>query len=109
MLLIYTPVVTNRTRYVMDYIFKEQFGIEYSITNDRNAWTNERSIPKFCYAPEPLEEGIYFFSTGLLDRNDISEQDLNTGTYGDIPVLFAHNHSRSLLNFDPFADVFYLL
>jgi hypothetical protein len=93
----------------MDHIFKEQFGIEYSITNDRNAWTNERSIPKFYYAPEPLEEGIYFFSTGLLDRNDISEQDLNTVTYGDIPVLFAHNDTRSLLNFDPFAAVFYLL
>jgi len=109
MLLIYTPVITNRTRYVFDHIFREQFGIEYAITNDTNAWINERSIAKFCYAPEPLEEGIYFFSNGLLDRNDISEQDLNTGTYGDIAFLFAHNDTRSLLNFDPFAAVFYLL
>ena len=36
MLLIYTPHITQRIQYIMQYVFEEQFELAYKIINDEN-------------------------------------------------------------------------
>ncbi|HYJ63239.1 MAG TPA: polysaccharide deacetylase family protein, partial [Parafilimonas sp.] len=53
--------------------------------------------------------GIYFFANGLLHEANIREPELSMGVCNETQVLFAHHNANSLLNFDVFAAIFYVL
>ncbi|MEP6513964.1 MAG: hypothetical protein ABJA79_08845, partial [Parafilimonas sp.] len=108
MLLIYTPNSSSRLVYTMDHVFKEQFGIDYNITNGKEEYLESKQQEKLSYTAEDPGHGLYFFANGLLTENDIKKIELNEGTYNGIPVLFCHNENAAL-NFDVFAAIFYLL
>lgn len=90
MLLIYSSPITSRLRFVFDFIFKEQLGMDYRITDDRDEFLKSDS-PKFSYAFAPLSGELNFRSHSLIFENDIHEQDY------------------SVLKTDQFATVFFLL
>ncbi len=109
MLLIYTPHTSNRLRYVLNHIFKQQLGIPYAITNEYAIYQHEKIASKFIYDDQNKGHGVFFYASTLLKETKIHKFPLSEGQFGDIPVLFSHNHQDSALNFDVFAAVFYLL
>lgn len=109
MLLIYTPYTTSRIQYVMQYIFEERLGIEYSITNDKEAYLSNTDALHISYAETDIKKGIFFSAGKMLFENDIKEMELHESTCNDITVLFSHNNKAAALSFDVFAAVFYLL
>ncbi len=109
MLIIYVPAITNRLLYVMDYVFKEQLGVEYALYNNKEEFILHTSTQRIIYAEEMFDnDALFFFSTGLLVENDIKDIEVKTGTLNSIPVLFQHKNEAAL-GFDVFAAVFYLL
>lgn len=110
MLLIFTPFTSNRLKYVFDYIFHERFCIDYTLTDNLEAFKNENDIAKFCYAEKSVDKSLFFYASSLLlNEEDIREYKLNEAVYNDSIVLFAHQNKSSALEFDIFAAVFYLL
>src|SRR3954468_20758231 len=109
MLIIYTPHITNRILYTIQYIFKERLGIAYSITNNMEEYTSKSSGLKIVYDAEGLTEGVFVYSNGLLCESNINKFKLHEGTCGDIKALFTHNNEEAVLNFDIFSAIFYLL
>ena len=108
MLIIYASTITNRLQYVMDYVFKEQLGIEYVFCYDKNDFIFNPSTEKIIYGEEKFADVLYFFSNTLLFETDIKDVELSTAILNDVPVLFNHEHQDALA-FDVFAAIFYLL
>ncbi len=90
MLLIYAIQITNRLRFTLDFIFKEQLGIEYRITDQFEEF-QKCDTPKFSYATSSLIDELNFSSQALLFENEIQDQDYNQ------------------LKSDRFAAIFFLL
>src|SRR5436305_488641 len=108
MLLIYTPHITNRIRYIMHYIFEERLGILYTLTNNKDEFKNNIQHLKIVYANEPLKNGLNFYACALLFEENIKAVNLSEGVFNDVKILFVHN-KNSALPFDVFAAIFYLL
>jgi uncharacterized protein DUF7033 len=108
MLLIYTPNITPRIKYIMHYVFEEQFGLKYEIVNDEKKFNNNNSAEKIIYSAKNIGNGVYFFSNDLLFENDIKEFDIFSGEVNNKIVLFKHD-KKDALGFDVFAAIFYLL
>ena len=108
MLLIYTPYITNRIRYVMQYVFEERLGVDYSITSDKQRFLSNTDDFKIVYAKENLENEAFFYAHNLLFETDIQKIEVAVRTYNETKILFAHNNN-SALPFDVFAAIFYLL
>ncbi|MEP6465043.1 MAG: hypothetical protein ABJB05_02005, partial [Parafilimonas sp.] len=109
MLLIYTPHITNRIQYIMQYIFEEKFGINYQLINNIEAYKNDKHYLKIAYANQNIQEGLFFYADTLLFQENIQSIELNAGFFNNIKVLFAHSNNLSALPFDVFAAIFYLL
>jgi uncharacterized protein DUF7033 len=108
MVLIYTPHITPRIQYVMNYVFEEQFGLEYKIINDEDEFINNKTERKIIYSKKNIGGGVYFFSYDLLFENDIKEFDLCSAEFNNKIALFKHDE-HDALGFDVFAAIFYLL
>ncbi len=108
MVLIYTPHITSRMQYVMNYVFEEQFGLAYKIINNEYEFINSKTEAKIIYSKKNIGNGAYFFSYDLLFENDIKEFDLYSAEINNSIVLFKHD-KKDTLGFDIFASIFYLL
>jgi len=69
MILIYSKHISNRLRYVTDFIFKDK-NITYSITNSESEFKNSHLI-KINYSKKELEANLSFTPQGILFENDI--------------------------------------
>jgi len=108
MVLVYAPYITARLQYVMNYVFEEQFGLEYKIINNENEFINSKTEAKIIYSKTNIDNGVYFFSYDLLFENDIKEFDLYSAEVNNTIALFKHDKKDSL-GFDVFASIFYLI
>lgn len=103
MLLIYSKLKTPRLKYVLNHIFTNQYGLEYTLTDDLNAAKlhiglvinySESEIPKSLQImPELL-----LFQTNIDYWNMVLEQKVE---------MIETNNSK--INFDIFAAVFFHL
>ena len=108
MLLIYSPVVTNRLTYIFDLIFRELLGLEFritSLTDEFTAWTD----PKINYSGTNPGNGLYFRASGILFENTIVDQKIDVVILNGSLVFYAHSDASSVLPFDPFAAAFYMV
>ena len=65
-LLILVPKVTNRLQYTFELIFREELGITYELTTDKELFNSHKGA-KFQYGESQLVEGTLFQkSAGLL-------------------------------------------
>lgn len=108
MLFIYIPAITNRIKYVMDYVFNEQLGIAYTLCDDENMFRESNATQKIIYAEQDIISGIYFYNSGLLLQAAIKDIELNADKVNETPVIFKHD-KKDALGFDVFAAIFYLL
>ncbi len=106
MLLIYSDITSSRLQYTCDFIFKEQFGIDYKITIDSESFRNHAGA-KINYSNSRMEDVYTIQSQSLLFEQDIKEQTINCVDLNNYKAFF--KTSDSDFPFDIFAAIFYLL
>ena len=107
MLLIYSASASPRLKYIFDLIFRDILGIEYTLSQDADAFAFS-SLPKISYAEKPIGEELFFYSTELLFEKRIHAQDIIVFVWEDTKAFFA-THPKYAFPFDPFAASFYLV
>lgn len=106
MILIYLKKHTARSEYVFGFIFKEQFGIAYKVTEDLNEFENFTGS-KINYSTQRLLSGFYIHNNGLLQDDSLKRVEIIIGETENIKVLFPSTDCD--LGFDLFAGTFYML
>lgn len=105
-LLIYVPLLTPRIKYIFNFIFNSILKTEVGFSVSIEEFV-QSTLPKFCYAPQPIGGELLFKSTNLLFEHKITAQQIRTIRFGDHKVPFPVE--KSTLPFDVFAASFYFL
>ncbi len=105
-LLIYSPKVTPRIKYIFNFIFREILVCEFEFTSIAADFIKSSS-PKISYCEAPLGDELFFCSSSILNNHKVEKLDLKITSFGDQQVPFAVNNST--LPFDIFAASFYFL
>jgi hypothetical protein len=107
MLLIYLPQTSPRIDYVFDLVFKHEWEIEYSITNEQQVFENYAD-EKINYSGTKFNDEFFIQSTPLLSENYISKKDVVVEEKHGTKVLFPTDISCDL-GFDVFSAIFYMV
>lgn len=107
MILVYTPVVKPRIRYIFKHFFGSRMGEELSFTSDLSVFI-AHSGPKMSYGDAPLGNEFFIAAHGLLAEQGIQTTDLQVFDWEGLPAFFA-TQDKSALPFDFFAAAFYLM
>jgi hypothetical protein len=107
-LLIYITKVSNRSRYIFEFIFNDLLGLEISLTDNKDEFLTFEG-PKFSYAEAPLKDEMFIRSNGLLSETGVSEKEIEFFTHESLPAFFATRDERSVFPFDLFALSFFLV
>ncbi|MBC7412972.1 MAG: polysaccharide deacetylase family protein [Bacteroidia bacterium] len=109
MLLIYTPHITNRLRYTLNFIFNDFLGIEYKTTNSIDEYNNTTALAKLNYSRTAgTDIEIMLFPHGLLKETGINEQTIKVASHSGTPMFFGTS-ANATLPYDLFACVFYMI
>jgi hypothetical protein len=107
MLLIYTPSITPRLRYIFSLIFNEILKIEIEITSDKEMFEYFNGA-KLNYSEKKIGEEPLFHPAPLLFEKNITNQLINVFDWEGTKAFFAVP-AQSVFPFDPFAAAFYLV
>jgi hypothetical protein len=107
MLLIYTPKITSRHKYIFKLFFNEIHQIKFQIT-EREDEFKVFDGAKLNYSNTSFENEIFIESIGLLNEKGINQQDINVSPQNNIPAFF-QSQSDSSMGFDVFSASFYLV
>lgn len=107
MLLIYTPKITSRHKYIFKLFFNEIHQIKFQIT-EREDEFKAFDGAKLNYSNTSFEDEIFIESIGLLNEKGINQQDINVSPQNNIPAFF-QSQSDSSIGFDVFSASFYLV
>jgi hypothetical protein len=108
MLLILTPVISNRLTYITHLMMKVMLGIDVHFTTSAGDFS-EYNGPKLAYALEPLAGGPFLEASGLLFETELKHQNVKFSNFEGVPVIFNTLNGLSELPFDPFAASFYMV
>lgn len=108
MLLVYTPHITPRIRYIFKLLFEGILRSQIEWTTDPEKFLALRG-PKINYSREDVGGGLFFAAHGLLNEKDIENLEVTVEKDGERILLFPHNIRGSALDFDPFAAAFYMV
>lgn len=107
-LLVYSDFDSPRLRYVLNWIFAEQLGITFKLTDDISGW-NDFDGAKILYSNSfKPEKGLQVIPHTLLRESDIRQQNLSINRWKHSTILF-YNQPGTKIPFDIFAAVFYLI
>ena len=107
MILVYTPVVKPRIRYIFKHFFVFRMQKEISFTSDLSVFIAHNG-PKMSYSDKPLGNEFFIRAHGLLTEQGINTVDITVFDYEGLPAFFATS-DRSALPFDFFAATFFLM
>jgi len=107
MLLIYTPNITSRHKYIFKLFFDEIFRIDFQITNNSDEFSAFNGA-KLNYSNKQFSDEFFIESYGLLDEKGINQQEINVHLNEEFPVFFS-SQSGGVLSFDIFSCSFYLV
>ena len=107
MLLVYTPKMTPRIRYVFNHIFLRMLELEIKLTNSVEDFVAHNG-PKFSYSTKPLGNELFFYSISFLIDQGIQDFPINVSNSEKYPFFFKVNID-SAMPFDVFAASFYLI
>lgn len=107
MILFFTETITERVKYVCHFLFKEQLGIEYRITDNREEATSSADSV-ICYDAVRLKENSFHIKPhGLLWETTIKEQNVTCFETEGFLAFFGINQCD--ISFDVLASTFYLI
>jgi hypothetical protein len=107
MILVYCDHITERHRFIFDFIFGEILGIGCKLTQSKEEFAAGNG-PKISYSSEEIPGGLHFQPHPLLCERGVKDQQIKIFKWNDLPVFFQIDGS-SALPFDPFALSFYLV
>ena len=107
MLLIYTPKITSRLKFVFKQICTRILGIPIDFTSVIEVFI-AHSGSKMSYGAQPLGSEFFVKSNGLLFEQGLSDVDINVLQW-DQTKCFFYVGEKSNLPFDIFSAAFYLL
>lgn len=108
MLYIVVERITERLTYTLDWIFKEQLGVEYACVL-RTDVANIDGKAYICYTAEAISStALHIKPNGILEQTDIREQALAYHRWKHTAILF-YNQPGAAVPFDLFGAVFFLL
>jgi len=117
MILIYTDNITARLKYAFNLVFGNILGIEISFTDNKDDYL-KAGTPKLYYSNQKPDfeiskndnnqNGLFIYASDLLFETEIKPQNIVVFDYEDQKVMFPTNNF-SLLPFDPFASIFYIV
>ena len=108
MILIYTPSLSNRLRYISSLLFNDLLGLDCAFTSYIDDFSSFHG-PKMVYAPEPIGGELFIESKSILFEDTIHPLDPGISKEDPVPVIFPTSNERSALPFDPFAASFYMV
>lgn len=105
-LLVYTPLLTPRIKYIFNFIFTDilKTNVEFS---SNLAEFKVHNLPKISYADHPIGGELFFKCSDLMLAHKIIPPVIKTTVFGDTIVPFAV--TGSALPFDLFAASFFFL
>ncbi len=101
-IVVYSAHNSNRLAYTLDWLLKERLQLNYTITSDKNAAAH------IAYG-HALPGALSIPDGALLSQTGIEQRQPHTGTWGDLPVLFASAGGGYTLPFDILSAIFFLL
>ncbi|MEE2700140.1 MAG: polysaccharide deacetylase family protein [Bacteroidota bacterium] len=107
MLLIYTPRITPRHKYIFKLFFEELYKVDFQITTDLDNFQKYESA-KLNYSNHQFSQELFIESYGLMDEKGINQQEINVEFENDIPVFY-QAQSDATMSFDVFSASFYLV
>lgn len=107
-IIIYTPKITARNKYVFRLLFEELYLVDYDLVDDIKLYEESDKL-RVNYSKSPIVSSEFFIeSASLLLEKDITEIDLRTIIINEIPYFFKSNHDLAYLH-DVFSATFYLV
>ncbi len=103
---IYTPILTTRIRYIMEFIFQDILKITPVFTHSVEEATSQ-TIPCISYGEKIAEDIPYFAASHFLLETEIIQFKLQKIKFADVFVPFPVQ--EGLLPFDIFAASFFLV
>ncbi len=109
MILILSDTTTPRLQYVADFIFKENFGVDYLITTNKKDFEESGAL-KINYSDgQFFGDVINIGGSRLLFEKKIHEQNIEIFQVNVLPTFFKNESSVENFPFDIFAAIFFLL
>jgi hypothetical protein len=106
-ILIYTESTSPRLQYVLNYVFRDCFDCEFSVTSQETKFSPHPG-PKINYSGKYGLDGFCIPASGFLLENCIRKMEPLPETSGDVPQLFTDDKDHDL-GFDIFSAVFYMI
>ena len=107
-LLIYVPKLTNRVRYVFRLVFNDLLKVAYRLTNNLDEFQSADQ-PKIMYGLKAHTDDLFFESWGLLFERGVRNLEYNPLVYKDEKAFFPVYSEDSVLPFDAFSAIFFLV
>ena len=107
MLLVFTPKLTSRIRYIFNHIFYRMLNLKVEFTNSIEDFVAYNG-PKLSYSNKPLGKELFFFSHPFLIDQGIHNISVDVLIKKKYPIIFPVNH-KSAMELDIFAASFYLI
>lgn len=107
MILVYTPQITSRIRYIFSQVFQQLLQKDLILSDKVEEFIAHKG-PKLSYAKQPLGSEFFIRSHGLLSAQNIARQDIVGGLWEGLPCFFKTDE-QAAIPFDLFAASFYLL
>lgn len=107
MFLIYTHKITLRTKYILNFFFKDMYEISYQLTQNVEEFESWEG-PKLNYSQQAFGSELFVKSAGLICEQGIKEQSISIGEWKKNKTLFKTDASFEI-PFDIFSATFYLI
>lgn len=107
MLLLYLPVVSSRSEYIFELIFKNELGLEYQVTTELQIFEAHQQ-EKINYSPARNRDEFFIKASALLSEDFIKKTDVVIGEKYQMKVLFP-NDAACDIGFDIFSAVFFMV
>jgi len=107
MLLVYTPHITPRLKFVFKQICTRILGFEVGFTSTIEEFVAHDSI-KMSYTNQQLGNEFFIKSNSILFEQGLSDLDINVNDWEETKCFF-YNGNKSSIPFDIFAASFFML
>ena len=107
MILVYCDHITERHRYIFDFVFGDILGSTCQLTTDPEEFAAFDG-PKFTYSASGIPGILNFRPHPLIEETGIKARQIKISSWKGLPVFFQVD-GPSVLPFDPFALSFYLI
>jgi peptidoglycan/xylan/chitin deacetylase (PgdA/CDA1 family) len=107
MILVYTPKITPRVRYIFKHILTRTLLISVNFTSKVEEFVAHNG-PKVSYTKTALGGEFFIKSHDLLFEQGLNDLEITLNKWEDVPCFFATN-LKSAIPFDIFAASFYLI